>query len=165
MSNPLRHWLTYALIGSAVAACGSDLTLPGNEAPGAGAPAALSAISGDGQEGKVRSRLDEPLVVRVTDANSQPLAGIAVSFRFTSEVADAEVDPADAATDSNGLAAAEVRLGADAGIHIVEARVAQAPTELSATFDLTAVAPGDKGKGKGGRDEDDDEDDDDDDDD
>jgi hypothetical protein len=103
--------------------------------------------------------------VRVTDANSQPLAGIPVSFRFKSEVSDAEVDPTDAATDSDGLAAAEVRLGAEAGTHIVEARVAQAPSGLSATFDLTAVAPNDKDKGKDGRDEDDDDDDDEDDDD
>jgi hypothetical protein len=160
MSNPLRHWLNYAVMGGVVA-CASDLTLPGNEPPAAGAPAVLSAVSGDGQEGKVRSRLDEPLVVRVTDANSQPLAGIPISFRFKSEVSDAEVDPTDAATDSDGLAAAEVRLGADAGTHIVEARVAQAPSELSATFDLTAVAPNDKDKGKDGRDEDDDDDDDD----
>jgi hypothetical protein len=160
MSNPLRHWLTHVIIGSAVASCNSDLNLPTDEAPAPGGPAALSAVSGDGQEGKVRSRLDEPLVVRVTDVNSQPLAGVPVNFRFTNQVSEAEVDPADATTNSDGLAAAEVRLGADAGTHTVEARVAQAlpSPELSATFDLTATAPNDRGRERGHDDDDDDED-------
>ncbi|HJR17262.1 MAG TPA: Ig-like domain-containing protein [Gemmatimonadales bacterium] len=158
MPNPLRHWLTPVIIGGVIASCSADLNLPTDEVPAPGGPAQLSAVSGDGQEGRVRSRLDEPLVVRVTDANSQPLAGVPVNFRFTSELSEAELDPADVTTDSDGLAAAQVRLGTDAGTHTVEARVAQDPSpELSATFDLTATAPNDKDGEKRGHEDDDDD--------
>ena len=70
-----------------------------------------------------------------------------------------EVDPAQAATDTEGLARAEVRLGSESGSHQVEARVVSAAA-LSTTFVVTAVEreQGKKNKGgKGGDGEDDDD--------
>lgn len=158
MCTPLRHRLMALVIGGLVSACGGDLTLPHDRSP-----AALEAVSGDGQEGTVGSRLDDPLVVEVTDANSQPVAGVAVEFRFAEEVPEAEVDPAQAVTDSNGRAEAQVRLGANTGTQTVKAQVAEEfATNLVATFDLTAVAPKKGKKGGDGKRESGDDDDEDD---
>jgi len=152
-------------LAAVLTACGGEsLTLPGDGAPAGGAPAALTAVSGYDQAGTVGSRLDEPLVVRVTDSGSNPLAGIAIEFRFQSEIPGAEVDPTVAATNAHGIASARVRLGEDSGSQPVEAQVAQeSASNLRATFDLTALAD-EKGKkkdgGPGSSDDDDDEDDD-----
>jgi hypothetical protein len=110
------------------------------------------------------------LVVKLTDVSSRPIEGVPVVFQFKSDVPDAEVDPTVAATDSAGLAFAEVRLGTSTGSQQVEARVASV-TQLSATFVVTAV---ERERGKkdndgpgdwyGGDDDDDDDDEDDDDD-
>ena len=165
MCTPFRHWLVALVIGCAISACGGDLTLPQDRSP-----AALEAVSGNGQEGIVGSRLDDPLVVKVIDASSQPVPGVAVEFEFTEEVPEAEVDPTQAFTDSSGRAAAQVRLGANTGTHTVKAQVVESATDLVATFDLTAVAPekgkkggkGRRGNGNGNDDDDDDDEDEDD---
>lgn len=157
---PLRHRLVVLAFGGVLSACGGDLTLPHDRSP-----AALEAVSGSGQEGTVGSRLNDPLVVEVTDASFQPVAGVAVVFQFAGEVPEAEVDPREAVTNSSGRAEAQVRLGANTGTQRVEAQVAQASAaELVTTFDLTAVAPeegkkGGKGRRGGGSDDDDDDDD------
>jgi hypothetical protein len=141
-------WLVLA---TALTGCGGGLTLPDDSSP-----AALRTVSGDGQQGTVGSKLDSPLVVKLTDANSRPIAGVPVVFQFKSDVPDAEVDPTEAETDNDGLASAEVRLGTSTGSHEVEARVAS-PAALSATFVVTAVER-DRGKKDGGGDGDDDDD-------
>ena len=153
MCKILRFWMVPVLLATSTA-CGGDLILPGDDSP-----AALSPVSGDGQEGTVGSRLEDPLVVRVTDASAQPLMGVAVQFHFESDVPAASVTP-EALTDSNGEAEAEVRLGSEAGPITVLAQVSQASSsELRTTFELTAVAgKGNKGK-NGGRDRDEDDDD------
>jgi hypothetical protein len=143
------------VLGTTLLACGGDLTLPGE-----GPPAAILKVeSGDGQEGTVGRKLEDPLVVKLTDASSQPIEGVRVVFQFTSEVPDAEVDP-EALTGSDGRASAEVRLGSTTGTLLVEARVAT-PTTLNATFVLTALEEEEKKKKKKGGGDDDDEDDDD----
>lgn len=131
--------------------CSGGLTLPGD-----GSAAALRVVSGDGQEGTVGSTLSDPLVVKLTDANSRPMVDVPIVFAFTSAIPSAQVNPGEAATDSGGVARAEVRLGNEAGSHEVEARVASS-AELSTTFVVTAVArdPGKKDKhGNGGHGED-----------
>jgi hypothetical protein len=137
------------VLATALTGCGGDLTLP-DERP----PATLRVESGDGQEGTVGRRLDDPLVVKLTDVSSRPIEGVPVVFRFKSDVPDAEIDPAEAATDSDGLAFAEVRLGTSTGSHQVEARVS-APAELSATFVVTALEREGGKKDKGGGSDDD----------
>jgi hypothetical protein len=130
------------LLGAALTACGSDLTIPID-----GSPARLKAVSGGGQEGTVGSRLSNPLVVRVSDANDRPVSNVAVEFSFQGPPTDAVVDPTTRTTDTAGVASAEVRLGTTTGPLTVEAQVAPA-SALRATFDLNALAK-EKGKGKG----------------
>lgn len=137
--------LATALIGCG----GGNLTLPDDNAP-----AALLPVSGNGQQGTVGRRLDDPLVVKLTDASSRPISGVAVVFQFTNDVPDAEVDPAEATTDSDGLASARVRLGSSTGPHQIEAQVAS-PAALSATFVVTALER-ERNRGGGGGDDDDD---------
>src|SRR5215210_3140043 len=150
MCNSLRVWMVLAFLAASVSACTGNLVLPGDDSSGEDSPAALRPVSGNGQEGTIGSRLD-PLVVLVTDASSQPIQGVAVEFQFDGNVPDAVLTP-HAITDSNGEAAADVRLGTEAGPITVLAQVAQA-SELQATFGLTAVTKGKKGK-CGGRDRD-----------
>ena len=141
------------VLATALTGCGGDLTLPDDSSP-----AALLAWSGDGQQGTVGSRLDDPLVVKLTDASSRPISGVPVVFQFTSDVPEAEVD-AGATTDSDGLASAEVRLGTSTGTLHVKARVATAAA-LNTTFVLTALERDKKDKGgkRGGHDDDDEDD-------
>jgi len=136
-------------LGLAVLACGGgDLNLPND-----GAPVALTAVSGDGQEAKVGSLLPEPLVVRVTDAARQPVAAVPLVFRFQDAVPDAEIDPASLETDSTGLASVRVRLGTTTGPQTIEATIAQdAAPDARATFGVTALEK----HGGGGHDGDDD---------
>ena len=151
MCNSLRYWMVLAFLATSSSACSGDLILPSDDSP-----AALNRVSGNDQEGTVGSRLADPLVVRVTDAGSQPIEGVAVEFQFESAGTDATVTP-QAFTDSEGEAAAEVRLGTEAGPITVLAQVSQASSsELRATFGLTAVAGKGK-KGDDGRDQDEDD--------
>jgi hypothetical protein len=132
-------------VGLAVLACaGGDLNLPND-----GAPVELTAVSGDGQEATVGSRLPEPLVVRVTDAVKRPVAEVPLVFRFQTAVPDAEIDPASVATDSTGRASVRVRLGTVTGAQTIVATIAQdAIAEARATFGVTALEK--QGHGHGG---------------
>ena len=170
MCIPLsRTWSPFALFAG-LAACGGDaLTLPS-----AGGPAAITAVAGNTQQGTVGSELEDPLVVQVTDAASNPLNGVSIAFRFQNPPSGASIQPAEALTGPDGRASARVRLGESAGAHTVEAQVAgTAASSLRATFDLTALAEDDEDRdgkkdrgGRGGRgghgdgDNDDDDDDD-----
>jgi len=142
----MPHRLIPVLLGSALIACGGDLTLPDDTSP-----AALQVVSGNGQEGTVGSKLRAPLVVRLTDASARPLQGLPVIFQFTGDVPDAELSPEEARTDSSGYASAEVRLGSNTGDLQVQARLATSEA-LNATFLLTATEKGKKKDkpGKGG---------------
>jgi hypothetical protein len=137
-------------LGLTVTACGSSsLTLPSSATP-----AELLKVSGNGQTASAGEKLPDPLVVRLTDENSRALGGIPVVFRFQGAVPSAELDRADATTDSAGLAQVRVRLGTTVGTQTVEARVSQeVQSDLIATFDLTALevpAPGGGGGNGGG---------------
>jgi hypothetical protein len=138
-----------AILSWSTTACGGgDLMLPGD-----GAPASLSAVRGDGQQGTVGTRLPDPLVVRVVDAAAHPVPNVLV--RFESDVPDAEIDPGFVATNDSGYAAAEVRLGSTEGLQVVDALLdASAAAAPRATFQLTAVAPppDDRGRDRGGDD-------------
>jgi hypothetical protein len=129
----------------ALPACGSgDLVLPG------GPPSELSAVSGDGQNGPPGTRLPDPLVVEVTDAEGRHVPGTSVQFTFAGDVAGGAVTPGTAITDDQGRASAEVQLGTVEGDQPVEALVtAGADSALRTRFNLTAV-PVDDGGGGGG---------------
>jgi hypothetical protein len=135
-----------------LACAGGDLNLPNNDAP-----VELRAVSGDGQQATVGSRLPDPLVVKVLDAAGQPVADVPLVFRFQDDFPDGQITPATPRTNSAGRAEVTVRLGSTVGSEIVEARIDQADAAAgTAIFGVTAIEkPGNddhlKGKGKGGK--------------
>ena len=70
---------------------------------------ALAAVSGDGQRAKAGTALPERVVVRVEDAGGSPVRGATVAF--TPGEGHGTVDPAEAVTDTAGLARTAWTLG------------------------------------------------------
>jgi PKD repeat protein len=121
-------------------ACGGgELMLPNT---GSGAPTGIHVVDGDGQTGLAGEMLTSPLVVEVTDASGQPVAGATVAFELTSAGEGAEITPSTAVTDSAGHAEASMLLGDKIGLQTGEARVVVPGTITpSATFTALANAP------------------------
>jgi hypothetical protein len=142
--NSLR--LSGILLILTLPGCGSgDLVLPG------GPPTGLTAVSGDRQSGLMGSRLPDPLVVEVTDAEGRLVTGTSVDFSFAGEFPGGAVTPDTATTDEQGRASAEVQLGTVEGDQPVEARIAGgADSTLRARFSLTALPRNNGGGGGGG---------------
>jgi len=123
------------LAAGLLAGCGGgDLVLPNN-----GGAAAIHVVNGDGQSGTVGELLASPIVVQVTDAAGDPVPGATVEFALTSAGDGAEIVPATATTDQQGLAQTRVLLGAKVGLQTGEARLSvEGPNPPKASF--TAVA-------------------------
>jgi hypothetical protein len=116
------------LLAAAAAACDGSST-------GSRPAAAVAVQSGNGQQSTVGSMLPNPLVVRVSDANGQPVRGAAVQWTVVS--GGGVVEPAASTTDAAGLAQAQWRLGG-VGAQSVTATVAG--VAQGATFTATAQA-------------------------
>jgi Bacterial Ig-like domain (group 1) len=111
---------------------GGDLTLPGGTSP----PTGLVVVSGDEQSAKPGDDLPDPLVVKVVDAQGNPVANAPVSWDAGG---GGSVSPETAQTDAAGLASARLTLGADEGVYTVSAAV----TGLEAvTFTASAANGG-----------------------
>jgi hypothetical protein len=138
-----------ALLGVAGAAC--DSTGP------AAAPASVGVLGGNGQQGAVGQALPNPVVVRVADADGQPVRGALVRWAVTG---GGSVAPASATTDGAGLAQAAWTLGGLVGTQTATATVegvAQAATftataQMAATGATLAKISGDAQTGAAGTD-------------
>ena len=75
-----------------------------------GPPAALGKLAGESQSAPAGSALAAPLAVRVTDRFGNPLGGVAVGW--SAGAGGGTLDPAVAATGSDGIASARWVLGA-----------------------------------------------------
>jgi hypothetical protein len=99
---------------------------------GAGAPAAASLVSGDGQHGTAGAPLAKPLVLRVVDRTGNPVPGVRVTVRpKTGTVADTTLE-----TDSAGTAAVRWTLAQAAGGQRLSIRA----EGVARPVDATAVA-------------------------
>jgi VCBS repeat-containing protein len=83
-----------------------------------GAGAKLVLVSGDDQTAAVGSALPDSLVVRVTDALDNPVAGVEVAWAVGG---GGSISPGSVTSDANGLAAAERVLGNTSGTQTAEA--------------------------------------------
>ncbi len=120
------------LIGTACA--GGDLVLPRD--PG---PALLEAVGGDEQAGEPGAQLPDPLVVKVTDGEGEPMAGVRVAFELGAGADGGETSPDTAVTGEDGKATASWVLGAATGLQRVHAEVVGAGVEV-VSLTATAVA-------------------------
>ena len=100
------------------------------------APATTGFVSGAGQRGIVRTRLNEPLVVQVRSSLGRPLVGKVVTFRAV----NADVATDSVVTDSAGLARVEVTLGKQAGPALVTATVDSLQRQAGLSVDPAAPA-------------------------
>lgn len=102
----------------------------------AGPPVRLTVVSGGTQTAPAGSVLPAPVVVRVADAQDNPVAGATVDFAVT--VGGGAVSPARATTDGNGQATAQWTLGASPGTNTITATVGGV-TPLAVTATGTVV--------------------------
>jgi alpha-tubulin suppressor-like RCC1 family protein len=110
-------------------------------------PSALAAnmqiVAGNAQSGEVGQELPDPLVVRVTDDNDQPVKGQLVNFRVTD--GGGSVFAGSALTNQDGEARERWTLGEEPGVpQTVEARAVDQSTGdplVFATFTAEALAP------------------------
>ena len=131
--------VTLATLGAGLGGCGGgDLLLPGDSRP-----AAISVMGGNNQTAPIGRSLADPLVVRVTDPRSRPVAQLRVTFVVTA--GGGRVVPDTAVTDNDGLATVRWTLGTTPGTQTVDARVFGSDT-LSATLNGTASASPDTTK-------------------
>ncbi len=94
----------------------------------------LVAVSGDSQSARVGGTLADPLVVQVTDAFGNPIAGVDVAW---TAVDGGSVSQATVQTGGDGLASVEVTLGPNAGI---QHTTASAPGLAGSPVTFTATA-------------------------
>lgn len=98
----------------------------------AGAASKIVRAGGDDQSAEVGQRLADPLVVRVSDAFDNPVAGLSVDWAAD----EGDVDPASSVTGSDGLAQTSWTLGAATGSQSATASssdLAGSPVHFTAT--------------------------------
>jgi lysophospholipase L1-like esterase len=98
-------------------------------------PVAIDVVSGDGQTGVAGQFLKDPLVVRVTDANGNPVWGALVEFKAPT---GGLTWPAVDTSDAFGQASCYFKPGEVAGVYPVVATIANVAD--NALFSATAVA-------------------------
>jgi hypothetical protein len=132
----MRYWIGTARAGALVAlsiGCGGDsVTAPTH-------PVALDVVSGDKQTAPANTQLPKPLIVRVTDANGQPVQGQIVNFRVT--VGGGSMFAGAGSTNSQGIVQDRWTLG-PAGPQTAEARAVDNTTGAAivfATFTATGI--------------------------
>ena len=100
---------------------------------------AIVVMSGNSQSIAPAQAFAQPLVVKVTDAAGNGVAGIRVTFETTGAVAT--LNPAEAATDAQGLARTSVTAGVTGGTLTINARAAfvSAPAVFVLSIQLPVV--------------------------
>ncbi|MEZ5401997.1 MAG: Ig-like domain-containing protein [Bryobacteraceae bacterium] len=98
----------------------------------------IAANTGNNQTTFINTNFAQPVSVRVTDAQSNPVNGAVVNFTLVS--GSATLSAPSATTDQNGIAQVTVRAGERPGPIVVQASAAGI-TQL-VTFNLTSQLPG-----------------------
>jgi len=147
-THPFESRLPFAAVLGLLAACGGDATEP------VGPPATLTAVTQGALSGVVASTLNQPLTVRVTDADGRPVSGVNVDFNVSTGGGLITLSPAVApvfrgsassiaaaidTTDVSGEARASWTLGTKSGEQTATAVVAGLTT---VTFTATAAPDG-----------------------
>jgi len=107
------------------------------ENPPAG-PASLEAFRGTGQTAAPGAELADPIVVKVTDAQGDPVPDVRVTFELGTGADGGEITPDTATTNPAGEASAQWMLGHTVGEQRVDAEVVGAGLDV-VSFTATAV--------------------------
>ena len=134
--NPYREPMRYTPFLGLVAALtlvscgGDDLVLPSK-----GEPADVSVVAGNQQSGRAGQKLNDPVVVEVTDVDGRPIGGATVELEL-----DGVLDTV--STGNDGRASAELTLGSSVGQVTGHVRVVApvGPQPVQTTFTATAVS-------------------------
>jgi PKD domain-containing protein/Big-like domain-containing protein len=124
------------LLGLALvlAACGGEgLTLPPD-----GAAAHIDILWGDNQSARVGEPLPDSVVVRVTDTQSRPVAGVDVIFEFTT--GGSAANPGTSTTDADGTTWSRLVLGTIPGEVTGKAKVTVDAGITPVEVPITAIA-------------------------
>lgn len=103
----------------------------------AGAPATVATSGGSPQSTTINTAFASPLAVLVTDASSNPVSGVTVSFSAPGSGARATLSAATAVTGSDGKAQITATANGTSGSYAVTASVSGVATP--ATFALTNI--------------------------
>ncbi len=102
--------------------------------------AGMSYVSGTQQSALEGAAFPNPLVVEVTDASGNPVAGALVTFSLSS--GSATLSGTSVTTGANGQAAITVTAGQTAGQVVIIASTTAGTSTYTQTFDLTVTPPG-----------------------
>lgn len=102
--------------------------------------AGMSYVSGNQQSALEGAEFPNPLVVEVTDANGNPVAGAPVTFSLSS--GSAVLSATSVTTGANGDAAITVTAGQTAGPVVIIASTTAGTSTYTQTFNLTVTPPG-----------------------
>jgi PKD repeat protein len=119
-------------VASAADLAGSPVTFNHTATPGSAAR--VNIVSGDGQQAAAGTRLPEPLVVQVLDAENNPIVGIAVAWIVGA--GDGSPAPQTSNTDTQGQASTQWTLGGTPGRNTLSAVVSGVGVAL---FNATAT--------------------------
>lgn len=127
--------LVLALVGSIT--CSDNGPTP----PDLSEIAAITVVSGNGQDGMAGQPLTSPIMVRVTDATSAPVAGARVAFLVGEDANGASAAPDTVSANEDGEAATSWTLPTTIGTATLVAHVVGAPADqLTAAFTAVAAA-------------------------
>ncbi|MBS1120708.1 MAG: Outer rane lipoprotein omp16 precursor, partial [Deltaproteobacteria bacterium] len=101
-------------------------------------PAAIT-VAGGGQTTLATTEFPAPLVIRVTDASGDPVAGVAVNLALPSTGPSATASTTAPVTDSNGEATITLTANAEPGMFAAIASAAGAAAPVMATFTITPI--------------------------
>ncbi|MCG8356303.1 MAG: DUF6531 domain-containing protein [Kiloniellales bacterium] len=105
----------------------------------------INVVAGNNQRGAVNQALPQPLVVAVTDAGSNLIAGAEVEFAVVTQGGSFSNGDRvlQTTTDSDGRARAQFILGQDPGLDLYRVAVTLAGTSAFAGFTASGFVPGD----------------------
>ncbi|HEV2123489.1 MAG TPA: Ig-like domain-containing protein [Chloroflexota bacterium] len=140
----MRRYLSLTVL----AVLATALSCSDSTEPTIGPPASVTKLGGDDQQATAGSVVPDPLVVRVTDANGNPVSGIGVTWAVSA--GGGSVDPGATTTNAAGEASAGWTLGTAAGENQATAAVAGlSPVTFSAQGRAGAPAALEKVGGDG----------------
>jgi hypothetical protein len=128
MISTINRQALWTLLAAGLIACGDNSTVQPT------VPTTIEAMAGDAQVGNPSAQLASPLMVKVTDDQDRPAAGVTVTWSVVD--GSGSITPASSTTGSDGTASSQFTLGPDIGEQHAQAEAAGltgSPVRFTAT--------------------------------